>query len=394
MRLSQHELAVEWLRQFNSREIYIARLLLDSLKLVSFAALESSISRSVTKICDDVTGTVALFPVDEDAIRPSRLPGSGGRVGHLLTNLERLQSQRVLVRPSQEEMRRRRIRHIVLVDDFVGSGTRVQSFWNAWATRTLKSWLSYKVCTLWIVAYAVHETGLNAIFERITYLTADRVRSDIQLGFNTPRWPELLVSLCEEVGKRTYRRRTPLGFGNIMCPLVFQYGCPNNAPAILWSNGKSWRALFPERGIPESLYACFAGRDDAERSAPILKAAGQPRLASGLLEALAHGRHNADYIELLTLLGLLLRGVLPKNLSLVTTMEESTIQRLLLQANQLGLVDSQDHVTLFGRDIVNRSRSGFLGPAEIAPTMSQRGIDYIPLQFCGVQRPSRNASPR
>ena len=388
MKLSEHQLGVEWLRQFDAREVHVARLLLDTLKLVSFADFERSIMQVVEGICAQTEGYVAVFSVDEKAIDADSKPGSAGRVAHILTSIQRINSARILVQPTDAEMRSKRVNHVVLVEDFVASGGRVRDFWNAWASKHLKSWLSYEVCKLWVAGYAIHDSGMETILERITYLKPERLCFEVSLKINARYWPSAVDDLCEKNAVRTGLGYYPHGFGHIAAPIVFQHGCPDNSPAILWKNGKGFRALFPERVIPPQLHVCFDGSNDGGRGPELLWESGQHKLALGLIDEMSSKRRSPEYIELLTILGLLLRGMVVANLSTNLTATASRIDELLAKAHELGLVDASNSITLFGRDIVERSRKSYLAEAPEIEANADRGLNYVPKQFkkqiCGV----------
>jgi RNA-directed DNA polymerase len=95
-----------------------------------------------------------------------------------------------------------------------------------------------------------------------------------------------------------------------MSPVVFEYRCPNSTPSILWdSSGPSWKALFPNRSIPAELHDCFHGVDKSVRHAEELWKSAQYRLALKLLDDQEAKGRSPDYQNLLTLLGMLARGV-------------------------------------------------------------------------------------
>ena len=265
MRLSEHPLALEWLGQFDARDLQIGRLLLDSLKLVSHSDLEASIAKVIDGILASTSSYLAIFPVDEALIDPESKPGSSGRLAHEATNLARVFPDRILVQPKAAEMRAKLVKNIVLLDDFVASGKRVRDFWKVWATPTIRSWLSYGVCRLWVAGYAIHEVGMETILKRITYLKIDHTRFEINLSASGPYWPRVVLDFCEQNASRTELPIYPFGIGHLGAPIVFEHGCPDNCPVVLWKGGKSFRPLFPNRGIPEQLRGCFGGKDDPGR---------------------------------------------------------------------------------------------------------------------------------
>ena len=149
--------------------------------------------------------------------------------------------------------------------------------------------------------------------------------------------------------------------------------------------------------VPPQLHTCFDGSSDCGRGPELLWNSGQHRLALGLIDEMAQKKRSAEYIELLIILGLLLRGVAAGNLPKNMTIASSRIDALLSKASELGLVDAQNSITLFGRDIVERSRKSYLVQARDRTTSTERGLNYVPRQFqkqiCGVQRTSSNALP-
>ncbi len=100
-------------------------------------------------------------------------------------------------------------------------------------------------------------------------------------------------------------------------------------------------------------------------------------------------KRSEEYLLLLTVLGLLLRGVTQANLAKIMTVEATRIERLLERTRELGLVGSDGFVTLFGRDVVERSRRSYLTAPALLPANYSRGLNYVPKQFrkqsCGVQ---------
>jgi hypothetical protein len=181
----------------------------------------------------------------------------------------------------------------------------------------------------------------------------------------------------------------PRGFGHIAAPIIFQHGCPDNSPTILWKGGKTFHPLFPNRGIPVALNECFQVAEDSGRAPELLWNSGQHRLALSMIIEINGKKRSEEYLLLLTVLGLLLRGVTQANLAKIMTVEATRIERLLERTRELGLVGSDGFVTLFGRDVVERSRRSYLTAPALLPANYSRGLNYVPKQFrkqsCGVQ---------
>lgn len=415
MKLSENQLGIEWLRQFSAKDIHVARLLLDSLKLVSFTEYEQAVSNNITTICSRTSGSIAIFTADKRRINPSlSTPGSEDRLAHLLANAKRLNGDRILIKPTIAEMLAAKADHVVLIDDFICSGQRMEDFWDVLTSSqndgarigadgipkksrkrgTLRSWLSLRYCKLWLVGYAVHEAGLKRLLKAIPYLRTETTRFSLVLKENAEYWPATVTDFLERIERENAFGRHNLGWGNLRIPLVFQYGCPDNCPELLWKKSLQFSALFPNRAIPTQLYPCFEGDNDSGRGPSLLLDAGQSRLATTLLDEMAKGIKGSRYIDILTLLGLILSGYAARNIASIMLRDEADIQRLMLMAKEMALLDDESRITPFGRDIVNRSRRSFLTASPLQAIAVTSGAFYLPTQFqsklCGVQRKARN----
>ncbi len=422
--LVDHPLAVAWTAQCNEEDRPAARLLLRSLELISLADFEKGVVALVEGICSDASGRVGVFPVDpslkltlnyrrraeaqiaklQKRFSPQELltheeyqrltvkvaiekvrASSAGRIGHAMKMLERRMNGVMKLSPSETCLRTQRFKHIVLIDDFIGSGQAVTQFWNSWATKTIKSWLSYGYCRLWLTAYAAHDAGLSAVRERISYLNDASIRLHLQLCRRDI--PEVITNLCTSYALKTKKVDAALGYGGILSPLVFQHGCPNNCPAILWDDtSKEWEALFPNRAIPLDLYNCFDEPNIALKRAEVLWNSGQYQLALALLDSLSSGTNDQDVTDAVTILGLLRRGVAKDNLAAVMTVSPARILTLLDSLEALGLTSQNESVTMSGKSIISRSRRGFARPVAADIAIAPSDAAYYPSQYRGVRR--------
>lgn len=399
MKVSEHQLGIKWIHQFTGQETHLAKLLLDYLQLVSHSNFEACINQAIEQICADTTGPIALFTPEKRLIDPEfSNPGSEDRLAHIFRNIQRQFPDRILIKPTLDRMREAKVKHVVIVDDFVGSGQRIENYWDVWASTEvigegegqnrviqrrgrLRSWLSFGYCKLWLVGYAIHEQGLQRVLNAIPYLDREHTRFQIRLPADEGYWPLPVRDFFEKNEARTRKYITALGGADISCPLVFQHGCPDNCPAILWTNGSAFQALFPNRAIPTTLYSCFEGGQNLDRGAEVLRRAGQKRLALSLIEKMSHNVNSQEYSEILTLLGLLLRGIRPERIPQILLIEEVKIQRLLDTASELGLIDDRSKVTSFGRDLVKRTKATYTAPSSTPLPTRKSGIFYVPKSF-------------
>ena len=322
----------KWLKQFDLVDRYAAELLLQSLNYVSFSDFEKSIQNQVEDIVERVQKTnnscVAIFTVsknlenkfNKDKERKSE-NDSSGRIGHALKNLERKLGKRVELSPRIASMSQKKVRHIIYVDDFIGSGKRFINFWRKDVSRSVKSWVSGGYCKIWIVSHTIHKTGLEKIIKNISAIDSSRMNSQNLIESSQLLRNEKIKELLMKYGARTNKNDAALGYGDNCSPVVFQYGCPNNSPAILWANGKPnkktncisderWDSLFSERSVDTSLYPLFENSISYLTYPELLWSVGQYKLALkfcketdenanlyNLILALSSSKYNRKKIE-------------------------------------------------------------------------------------------------
>jgi hypothetical protein len=395
MTLVDNAYSEKWIEQFDSVDRPLARALLGSLKLVSHSEFERRIVQLILEIVQKTEGQIALFPVSRLPRRPSpgkeKRPyyGSAERIGQTLTNIERTYPRRFKVAPTVLGMRSEKTRHVVLVDDMVGSGGRIRDYCYGLLRKSVKSWLSYHKCTLWIVAFAAYRPSIQSLVDRFGYLHLDNVVLYVDLpDKGTPTQRGRIGDLCRRYATNTTRPGLALGYGGLMSPIIFQHGCPNNAPAILWAPGNGWRPLFPNRGIPLELDPCFESGMGDETALEALWQSAQHRLALAIIDRMNSGRTNANDIKCIVILGLLARGVQHENLSQLTLWSHREISEIIELAESLKLITADHRVTDFGRDVLARFRNQE-GLPKLPIESNEDAIQfYYPRQYKGVQRKS------
>jgi hypothetical protein len=411
LRLSEHPLSYQWLAQFRkSDDRGHAAQLLNHIKLVSTREFEVSIESAIIQLQKKLNQTIAVFPVTPPNPRAiigyhpfeggisttsSRFVGrrqqygSEGRVAHVLTGLQRKytrlnKTSAVECTPTLKQIKSQGIKHIVLVDDICGSGSRLVKFWKEVVPKSIKSLLSLKRCELWIIVYASSSGGRAAVtkampgFPIATHLISAHPEISLH-SFLTPE----IAKLCENYAKLAGAESAAIGYKNSACPVIFEYGCPNNLPVFLWKNAPNWKALFPNRAIPHEFREWFDGAGE-ERLVEALWRSNQPKLALGLLDALEGSTPlPAEYWTLLTILGLCLRGVSAAALGTKVLMSTLEVNSELAKASSFGLYDiDAAKVTSMGAEFVSRfkDRSRSRAKKELLDVNLE---DYYPMQCEG-----------
>lgn len=315
MGLSKTDFARNWLAQFSDAERPAAAQLADAVMLVS----NDSLYRGLRSLLDDTSTNreevdqnrpIALFAersvatrdttddeygfirrevlpffpgTDEGRATGAGMPpivvdpddqevGSEGAIANFITGYERLHRDRVLNHPGPDLMRTRRISHIVIVTDFIGSGKRVWEMLEAfWRVATIRSWHSYAIVRFAVVAYSGTEEGLKHVRSHRCGPTVRVVHAcpTIFTAFVGAE-RDAVEALCRA---RPHRPRYPFGFGWAGALIAFAHGMPNNAPPILHSERKEWIPLFRNRSaLGADLHFPAANADAlAERARAVLQ---------------------------------------------------------------------------------------------------------------------------
>ncbi|UPK26753.1 phosphoribosyltransferase-like protein [Bradyrhizobium sp. 195] len=303
-RLSETPFGEEWLANFSEEaDRAVAAALIDEILLVSrtaFARGLRSLIETILRNREDPDRPIALFseravakasgralpffPNTERgrAVGPGVAPilvnpadqevGSEGLVGNLITDLSRHHDGEVLSHPGPDRMRRDRIRNIVIVTDFIGSGKRVWEMLEAFrAVATLRSWRSYHLVTFNVVAYCATEQGLSQV-------RSSRLKPQVATIAGSPNlWNTFsgaqLQSIIELCRRYPPGHPHPLGFMYGGALVAFAHGMPNNAPPILHSRTRGWTPLFRKRSTAgaETRFPATAMETVADRATRLLQ---------------------------------------------------------------------------------------------------------------------------
>lgn len=266
-KLSESKEGLSWISQFNSPEDKkTAKTLLDNIKFVDDSELKTSIQNLVNefKLNNEVTCLlVAREPddtldywLDDKLQTPLKVNtediGSEGYFCKLARDL--CKGNTLLDHPSLNKMKETNCRHILILDDIGGSGNRITKFVD-WITRnkTIRSWMSLKLIDINICVYAITKEAQEVLKRNSkikTLIAAQFVDKNTFISDDSEC--EKIKALCINYGNIVNPRMKEyyLGYGNAFSLLVFDYGCPNNVPYILWGDSypkNKWQPLFTNK---------------------------------------------------------------------------------------------------------------------------------------------------
>ncbi len=346
----------QWLLQFPPERRIAAQSMLSRLRFVSRDSYSQWLLDALSSLPQGKT--CALFAVrktekaalelwdDEGQViaRPGISQGSEDLVYSLISNAKRSHPTRFFDHPGIEEIRKQRIKYMVLIDDSIGSGDRVSEFiGKMFANKSFLSWWSLGWVRIIVLSFSrTHESESvirNAlkgsshpirVHPKSTkiHFISDKVYSAAALE---QRWGKDyldLLHLCDEqtrVGK--WARR---GFGNVMANTLFFHSVPNNMPGIFWFSNDRWKGLFPGRVAPDWLISLLS-------STP-------PKPEPGTL--------SEDIRQLLLLVKRGIRN--SSSLALRLGCDHKYLLKLLDDLKRAGLVNSNHRLTRAGLNLIKR----------------------------------------
>ena len=374
----------KWLAQFDLLDQGAAIRLANSLTLVSHTEFERNLVDKIRETASSVDGVVSVFAIRK--LSASSNQGSEVRVANIIRNICRSDPEKFLNHPEIRSMREAKCRAIVLVDDFIGSGDRVWGFLNGfWLKPTITSWLSLKYIEFHVVVYSGTEDGINRVSEH-------KSKPQISIYRDTPTFRSMPWSketkdevdkLCEKYGRISNKNRKKMwwGYNKGMTTLVFEHGCPNNTPSILWEPGfkdSAWIGLFPNRTISSSTLSVFPPEIVRGDPLQVLQDVGQTKLANSV-SLLRRGEMGQT---ILLLLALVAKGQRKHStLCFATGLNSQECERILEKCIKWQFLTPQKRLTKRGLAEINAARK----PRIAVSKTLERGSDYYyPRQLRGT----------
>ncbi len=393
----------KWLNQFDYGDQENASKLVQYLTLVSHNEFERNLLKFVEDNINNIGGTVALFAVREvdtnqtffnqakssskgevclDSLSRGNNHGSEARVAAMIRNLCRESSSTILNHPTIEKIRKMKCNEIIFLDDFIGSGNRVFEFLTSfWRHPTIASWLSLKYLKFRVLSYSGTEKGTK---------TVSRHRSNpkvstcypcptIESMLCTKTQRDAVIELCRKYGEKSHKNKNMwFGYRQTKGTLIFEHGCPNNVPSILWgryNTKESWYPLFPKRTVSSEEGSIFPHEIIRGDPISLLLSVGQKRLAKS--GAFNYTDEEGEII-LLVLALLAKRQYRISTLSYATALNKKDCEKILDRCLRWGLITQTRRLTKKGYSELQAARKTKLPPTK---SMAIGDDYYYPMQL-------------
>jgi hypothetical protein len=384
MQPSETSVGQAWLQNFAEPDVSTATMLLDGLRFVTLSTVRDGLASCLRDLVEsDRLPTPAVVlpergvadfhlshekersPVAYRDFHPGEpidiTPGSEGLVGMVLRDLpgiNRTNHEAPWIPPgaSLEDLRAQRCRSIVLVTDYMGSGSTVIKLAEAVARHpTIRSWRSFGWLNIYAVAFASSQEALDRIpvAGPITEAWAVEAAPTFETAWAADV-RDAVIAFCDTECR--INKRWAQGYERSAGLFLTERNAPNNLPAVLWQTAAGWHPLFPERTVPTS----FA-RDVGEyRSGPSLVEVAERvrQLRFGRNQRLGYMRVTSQ---------LLLRALLFLNLgerdaaalAAELGVDIAEAQTLVSSLVQLGLVDASGRaITELGHREIDANKRG------------------------------------
>lgn len=300
-KLSTSGSARRWIAQFKTADQASAAALLDAILLLNEADVGLAIRNQLRKLAASRKGPrkkVALYVEREfaeaaifkseliadregcvrrravgnngpDAVRPRRgstRVGSEGQGAFLVSQAAENTPQIFLNGPGPDRIRRHKASLIVIVTDFIGSGTRVNGMLDKFMrVPSVRSWRSLGLVNFVIVTAASTTHGKAAVEAHRTRpsVLATHIPSSLR-SYKDPDLAMAWEDLARRYGPTASRGAGPLGFKNLGALIAFSYRPPNNLPLLLHAKGGVLRPLF-QGAVTDDLGPAFGLRSAEQR---------------------------------------------------------------------------------------------------------------------------------
>lgn len=283
---------------------------------------------------------------------------------------------------------------LVLVDDVIGSGKTLRTFYSHnIASQLARYKFSLNLCVL-CLAYMKESMPLT--LQRIAGLQvfgSGYHRAFAPIGSAFGYRPSMLKmrEFSHRYGKGLFNTQDhatgvwtdhPLGFNNSQSLLAFGHGIPNNTLPVFWSNKNEWVPLYPRLASAKiSEIKQFKSENYFWLALTYkLNLFTQPEEQHGLLTS------KLD-LGMLALIRLKIRGSVPETIFQLMGITFYELQALLERGREKGLFDQDDNLTVKGAQLYGELQKKIqINKSEMKRKMTtfNRGVSYIPKTYNGL----------
>lgn len=374
---------LSWIYNFEESDWEKAIALLDKVVFYSESRCIRVIKEMLTKVRrQHPDSTITIYPVAG--------PGKSGNVMAYLVNkdMERQALSNMRIAENGQQWSGNDI--IVLLDDFVGTGGSVESYYDGIKQDIPQEHTCYCVCVSYMLAGEAKLAALGIpIFGEL------HERAFLQRGsvFGYPPHMHPIRDFAKKYGELTYPTRPgykgkytgPLGFANSQAIVCFDHTTPNNSLPILWAsskrkdNDKRWVPLFP-RFVNDRVY-----RHNNYATSKYYWLSVARKLNDGYIDRIFN-QYDKESIQLIGLLFAKAHHRSDVYISALLEVPLWEVQKLLNRAGKLKLIDKNGNTTKAGEEGYRLIKRSLKEQPVIIKDEIQNNIVYAPKEFLGCFR--------
>ncbi|XDD41681.1 hypothetical protein AB3N58_10200 [Leptospira sp. WS60.C2] len=347
----------EYIKQFEIRDQPEVYRFIESLEFISFKKVKNELIDKILELKKTNPGKMAIYLIKKEILGARFQYTSAEKLGYAMRELEKNFPKDFCISPTIASLKAERIKSILLLDDIICSGTRVTNFIDRTINKTIKSWVSKKYTNIFVLSYIGYSQGLDKVKKHSKSIPAENIivckEADNQNPINSGLFDELL----KKYAHYTKKSKAALGYKNSRGYHIFEYGCPNNTPSILWSDGSKWKSLLPNQTIPKEISRLFGDSASREKSLSKIHSSGQEKIAIGILDLIEKKTKSEEKANGLIILSILNMNVKKRNINKYISIEQSEILRSLKKLQIAGLVKSNGKLTAIGKEVLNKYKA-------------------------------------
>ena len=146
--------------------------------------------------------------------------------------------------------------NLIFLDDFVGTGTQVNEFWDTRVAQIKNRCANVKIH--WLALVATKRATENILQHTNIPIICPQILDESYQAFNAlskifpdPQKRETAKSVCKYYGERLVGNEDALGYKDSQVLLGFHHNIPDNTLPVIWAEteieNKKWQPLFKRR---------------------------------------------------------------------------------------------------------------------------------------------------
>jgi hypothetical protein len=411
-----------WLEQFAVHEWDLAIKLLSHLEYFSISAMSTQFDNGIKDIKEKISGferswdekiknmstktkldrqlkkrerRLRLFGDNKVKILPvGKFGKSGSSMAYYIAHAPQFKSSKFELIKSPEEIsvkNKENFLHLVLFDDFIGSGGSVCQFINEKIQPIIqrKGIVKVKIYLLCVVymSDAKENVRIKCKMPTIKFFGTERQAAFASSGSPFGYRPSMIVvrEFCHKYSKKLYTedvyknnvKKTishPFGYKNTQALVFFEHTTPNNTLPIFWSNRNGWNPL-----IARNISISFEDNLKFKTQSKIWLSIA---IKLGYGELLGSSLYSSKNIKLICYIRLLRKGYARLTICQTLMISEYELKSIIEDGVSRNILQDDQNLTVYGDNLyLNLNRRLSFEKTESGETT--KDILYIPKIFRG-----------